>query len=124
MIVQILQLDKENLNGRIYPREMMEKAIKEWQDRPVLGQVGMSEYDQGTPDLSKVSHYITDLRIENDALIGNVKLVENPNGLALAAMISSGEIVFRPSGTGKILNGIVADYQLTAVNAVLSKDAA
>jgi len=61
------QADKKNRNGRVYPRPIMEKAVNTYVETQVKKKraVGELNHPEGpTVNLDKVSHLITDLKLE------------------------------------------------------------
>ena len=67
-----MQSNKENKNGRIYPRAIMEKEVARYQSlieqKRSLGELGHPANPQ--INLNQVSHLITNLKFENDNVIG------------------------------------------------------
>lgn len=89
---QFQRAGKPNANGRIYPKNILEHAVREIQEdikaRRVLG-----EFDH-PPDakihLDRVSHLITKLWMENDTVFGECEILENTiYGAQLKALIES-----------------------------------
>lgn len=125
MRYKILEADKPNKNGRVYPREVLQAALANIdQNRPLLGQIDADP--TGKLDLDKVSHLVTNLRLEGNDLTAEIQILETPKGKELQKMLK--EAVFRPSGEGQVHDNpdgthVVYDYNITAVNAILKKDA-
>lgn len=123
----ILEIDKPNKNGRIYTKQAIEDAIGKLNGRPVIGYLGMSSDD--TPNISNASHYIDDLRIEDDKLIGTIKIIDqNENGKLLKLMMDN-EISFayRSAGYGNIIiqddgTKLIEEFTIISINAVNEKD--
>lgn len=119
--VTILKADVPNANGRIYPRETVEKIIAQCSENQnrLLGTIGMPA--GSTLDLEGVSHAVNNLRInEHGELVGEVVIFDTPNGAALTKMIEDCEVDFRMAGTGTVdESGIVSNYQAISINAVL-----
>ena len=69
---------KPNANGRIYPREVLWEAVERLQDA-INNRAVMGEYDH-PPDakihLDRVSHLITKLWMEGDAVYGEAEILE------------------------------------------------
>ena len=63
-------VDEPTMNGRVYPKKVMDDAIahykKTMEDRQAFGELGEGE---GHVSLSKVSHIVLALRIEDDNVI-------------------------------------------------------
>ena len=63
------QADQKNRNGRIYPRAIMQNAVDRYVSEQVSKKraVGELNHPEGpTVNLDKVSHLITDLRLEGN----------------------------------------------------------
>lgn len=124
VLVEIL--DIPNRNGRIYPKTEIEKSLKAFKEKlPVVGQLGYSD-DPSTYteiNLSRVSHVVNDVRIEDDKLIATVKILTTPSGRIAEQLIRSEET--RPSlgfgmrGTGIVdTNNKVTDFNLISIDLV------
>jgi hypothetical protein len=120
--VVIFELNKPNLNGRIYTTECMAKAIDELDGKPLNGCIGMV---MGDLNLKEISHQISDLRIEDDKVIGNLHILDTPKGLELLRLIEGDKIgvAYRSAGYGNIEpqedgTYMVTDFHLTSINAI------
>lgn len=121
----ILTLDQPNANGRTYTTEVAEAIIEQARDRiavgALLGEVGYPEGSSfNSVDMNRVSHQVTDLRIENGQLIGVIKLLKTPMGeIAEKLIYEAPHVGFRPRGHATIdKNGVVSDYQLVTIDLV------
>jgi hypothetical protein len=118
--VTILKCDEPNANGRIYPREVVEKMVEQCEanQNRIFGTVGMPE---GTSlDISKISHTVNNLRItEGGDLIGDVMVLSTPQGKVMQELLEVGKYDYRTAGIGKIdENGVVSDYRLISISMV------
>jgi hypothetical protein len=123
MKVKILELDKPNKNGRIYPTAVIAKSLESVK-YPVFGELGFNPYGGvlATIDVSNISHKVENLRIEDGFLVGDVTVLKTPKGLILEQVISNAE--FLPKGTGSIdKDGNISEYSLISVG-VFNKDGA
>jgi hypothetical protein len=73
----------KNRNGRVYPKQVMESAV----DKYVIEQVKtgravgeLNHSDGPTVNLDKVSHLITDLRMEGNNVMGKARILNTPMG--------------------------------------------
>jgi hypothetical protein len=116
-------VDKPTANGRIYPREVMETAIANYQkamsERSTFGELGEGE---GRVSLSKVSHIVLALKIEDDDVIkGDVEVLPTDNGKTLAFLHAS-ELPLTLAPVGSIDvdpdTGKVSSLKLHYVNVV------
>lgn len=125
MRYKILEADTPTKTGRVYPREVLQAALANLdQKRPLLGQVDADP--NGRLELDKVSHLVTDIRLEGNDLTAEIQILETPKGKELQKLLK--EAVFRPSGEGHVHENpdgthVVYDYNITAINAILKKDA-
>ena len=107
-----LQSNLQNKNGRVYPREIMQKEV----DRYVKEQVATKRAygELGHPDgpninLDRVSHMIVSLKEDGNNWIGKAKLLETPMGKIAKELISEGAglgVSSRGLGSLKERNGI------------------
>lgn len=111
MKVVIQQADVPNLNGRIYPKDLLEKVIE---SQSLMGMVGMNE--TSTLELEKVSHKVENLRMENGYLVGELKILSTPMGKTLS-QLPYNENSFRLSGVGTVdKDGRVENFSPIAIN--------
>ena len=88
-----MQADIKNRNGRIYPKEVMEKEVKRYvkefveKDR-AFGELGHP--DGPTINLDKVSHLITKLEEDGNNYVGRAKILSTPNGQIVRNLIDDG----------------------------------
>jgi hypothetical protein len=107
-----LQSNLQNRNGRVYPKEIMQKEV----DRYVKEQVATKRAygELGHPDgpninLDRVSHMIVSLKEDGNNWIGKAKLLETPMGKIAKELISEGAglgVSSRGLGSLKERNGI------------------
>jgi hypothetical protein len=86
------QYDTGNKNGRIYPKSVMEKEVNRYQEiisaKRSLGELGHPP--NPSINLDKVSHLITDLKMEEGGrVIGRAKILETPMGLIAKNLIEN-----------------------------------
>lgn len=126
-----MQSNKENKNGRIYPRSIMEKEVGRYQSlieqKRSLGELGHPANPQ--INLNQVSHLITHLRFENDNVIGRAKVLDTPMGKIAKNFIEEGVMLgvsSRGLGSLKEKNGIMEvqdDFHLATVDIVADPSA-
>ena len=102
------QTDKKNRNGRIYPKPIMEKAVKNYVDTQVSKKraVGELNHPEGpTVNLDKVSHLITDLKFEGNDVIGKAQILETPMGKIVKGLLDGGvQLGVSTRGMGSLEN--------------------
>lgn len=123
LIAKIADVDRPNRNGRIYPRELWEKAIKEVNDERqgrVFGHIGMPS--GLAVELENVSHIVGHLRIDGDEVLGEVVVMATPKGKELQKLmeqVKEGKLQFRTAGSGTVgPDGVISDFHLTSINLV------
>ena len=89
---QFQYADRPNANGRIYPFDILENAVKEIQDDLESRRV-MGEFDH-QPDakihLDRVSHLLTRLWMEEGSVFGEMEILEKtPMGAIAKALVES-----------------------------------
>ena len=107
-----LQSDVKNKNGRIYPREIMQREVARYvkenvRTRRAYGELGHP--DGPTVNLDRVSHMITSLRESGNNYIGRAKVMDTPMGKIVKELISEGAqlgVSSRGLGSLKERNGI------------------
>ena len=123
--------DAKNLNERSYPRKVLDKAVKVYNEEYVKKGRAVSELDHpsdATINLKNASHLITELGFRDDKdnhVYGKARLLD-PEYFPMAK-IAMGylkeDIVLGISsrGVGSLNNGIVGDdFQIVGVDLVLS----
>ena len=89
-----LQSNVQNRNGRVYPKEVLEKEVKRYTENYINKNRAFGEL--GHPDgpsinLERVSHMIKSLKLEGDNYIGKAKIMkETPYGAIVSNLIKEG----------------------------------
>ena len=87
------QTDKKNRNGRVYPRDIMERAVAKYDKEQIQTNRAVGELnhpDGPTINLDKVSHKITDLRFEGSDVIGKASILKTPMGQIVEGLLDGG----------------------------------
>ena len=87
------QSEAKNRNGRIYPKAIMEKAVDKYVTEQVNTKraVGELNHPEGpTVNLDKVSHLITDLKMEGNDVVGRAQILDTPNGKIVKGLLDGG----------------------------------
>lgn len=126
-----MQADKENKNGRMYPKRIMEKELERYQtlikEKRSLGELGHPP--NPTINLDKVSHLISNLRFEGNDIVGRAKILDTPMGKIAQNFIEEGVrlgVSSRGLGSLKERNGINEvqdDFHLATVDIVADPSA-
>lgn len=126
-----MQSNKENRNGRVYPRNIMEKEIERYStlinEKRSLGELGHPS--NPTINLNTVSHLITELKFDGDNVIGKAKVLDTPMGKIAKNFIEEGVrlgVSSRGLGSLKEKNGVMEvqdDFHLATVDIVADPSA-
>ena len=88
-----LQSDLRNRNGRVYPKDILEKEVKRYNaefinKKRAFGELGHP--DGPTVNLERVSHMITKLYPDGSNFIGEAKIMNTPYGKIVKGLIDEG----------------------------------
>lgn len=122
-----MQTEAKNKNGRIYPREMMQRKLDEYKREFIDTKRAMGELEHPpTPqiNLDRVSHIITELNFEDNDIYGKAKLLDTPCGKIARGIIEGGvQLGVSSRGLGSVknrggVNEVQDDFQLVTVDIV------
>ena len=122
-----MQAETKNRNGRIYPREVMNKAVGKYiNDQVSKGRaVGELNHPEGpTVNLDKVSHKIESLDWKGNDVVGKATILETPMGQIVKGLLDGGvNLGVSTRGMGSLKNGnnamvVQPDFMLNAVDIV------
>ena len=85
--------EAKNQNGRVYPREILERESKKYSQEFVsqkraLGELGHP--DSSVVNLSNVSHNVSEMHWEGQNLVGTVEVLGTPSGNILKELFKAG----------------------------------
>tara|TARA_B100000131_G_C18027047_1_gene576837 strand:+ start:527 stop:1141 length:615 start_codon:yes stop_codon:yes gene_type:complete len=84
--------DTLNQNGRVYPRAILEREIRNYQkfiaENRALGEC--DHPDSSVVELKNASHIIREAYMEEDVCMGTVELLDTPSGKILQSLVESG----------------------------------
>jgi hypothetical protein len=88
-----MQCDTKNRNARIYPKNILEKAVKKYITEQV--ETGRAVGELNHPDgpsinLDKVSHRITELKFEGKDVYGKALILDTPMGKIVKGLVEGG----------------------------------
>ncbi len=121
------QADQKNRNGRVYPKPIMERAVNQYVQTQVSKKraVGELNHPEGpTVNLDKVSHLITDLKLEGNDVIGKAQILDTPMGKIVKGLLEGGVqlgVSTRGMGSLENRNGVAYvkdDFILSTVDIV------
>jgi hypothetical protein len=126
-----MQADKQNRNGRVYPRAVMEKEVQRYQqlieEKRSLGELGHPPNPQ--INLNQVSHLITELKFNGGDIYGKAKILDTPMGKIAKNFIEEGVMLGVSSrGLGSLkekngINEVQDDFHLATVDIVADPSA-
>jgi len=94
IVTGVLQrAEAKNQNGRVYPREILEREVKAYMEGPIKENRAMGELDHpesSVINLQNVSHNIKRCWWEGDDVMGDVEVLPTPAGNILKALFASG----------------------------------
>lgn len=85
--------ETKNGNGRIYPRPILEREVKNYMEGPIKENRAMGELDH--PDssvinLQNVSHIIREVVWNGDDVVGTIEILPTPAGNILTSLFENG----------------------------------
>ena len=85
--------ESKNQNGRIYPKEILVREAKKYQEEFIEQRRAMGELDHpesSVVNLQNVSHNVKEMHFEGDNLMGTVEVLGTPSGNILKELFKSG----------------------------------
>ena len=85
--------EAKNQNGRIYPREILQREAKKYHKEFITQRRAMGELDHpesSVVNLQNVSHNIKEMNWEGDNLLGTVEVLGTPSGNILKELFKAG----------------------------------
>ena len=104
-------------DGRIFPKDVMEKAIKDFNENKEVGWI-TRENNEVYPSLNDTIGTLKKVTIEeNGEVFGDVQLLPTPEGEFVKNMIETDNIHISPVGYGEVdENGVVKNIDITHFN--------
>jgi hypothetical protein len=124
--VVLFPVDVKNRNGRIYPKDVVERAIAKLTNGSINGTIGIPR---------DVIHPIVDpafvaenIRVKDSHVIADIKVLTTESGRVLTSMLSEDPpltLSYSPVGFGQINDdGKITDYQFTSIAVIQRQDCA
>ena len=128
-----LQSDLKNKNGRVYPREIMQREVQRYVNENVktkraYGELGHPEGP--TVNLDRVSHMIVSLKEDGNNWIGKAKIMDTPMGRIVKELISEGaQLGVSSRGLGSLkegngINEVQGDFMLATAADIVADPSA
>ncbi len=114
--------EAKNQNGRVYPREILVREAKKYDENFVKQNRALGELDHpdsSVVNLQNVSHNVKDMHFEGDNLVGTVEIQLFQNGIKLG--ISSrglGSVEMVRESNGDTISKVGDDFELIAFDFV------
>ena len=89
---KLQESDVKNGNGRVYPRETLEKEVARYLSENVKTRTAMGELDHPQSEivnLANVSHLVTNIWWEGNNVMGELELLNTPSGKIAQEIIMS-----------------------------------
>lgn len=107
----VAQADVPNRNKRVYSKELLEKAVQDYQEK-IQSKTAFGYLDNNS-GLSNVSHLVTSLELKEDMLVAEIETLNTPDGKILKKLIEdNSRISFSTFGRG---DGVVDDNCILAI---------
>ena len=94
MVSGIIQrAEAKNQNGRIYPKDILEREIKKYAEGPVKERRAMGELDHpesSVINLQNVSHNIVEVKMKGNDVYGKVEILSTPAGNIIKELFRNG----------------------------------
>ena len=128
-----LQSDLKKKNGRIYPKEIMQREVNRYVEENVntkraYGELGHPEGP--TVNLDRVSHMIVSLKEDGSNYIGKAKVMDTPMGRIVKELISEGaQLGVSSRGLGSLkerggINEVQDDFMLATAADIVADPSA
>ena len=89
----IQRAEAKNQNGRVYPKEILEREIKKYIEGPVRERRALGELDDpesSVINLQNVSHNVIKVKMVGDDVYGEVEILSTPAGNILKELFRNG----------------------------------
>ncbi len=127
-----MQAEKPNKNGRVYPKNIMERENQRYNNNYIVRNRAYGELghpDSPTINLDRVSHMIIELHAEGNDYVGKAKILDTPNGKIVKNLLDAGgQLGVSTRGVGSLtarngVNVVGEDFFLSAVDIVADPSA-
>ena len=90
---KLQEAEVKNGNGRVYPREILEREVQKYVEGPIKNNNAMGELDHPEAsiiNLANVSHNIKKVWWDGNDLMGQLELLNTPSGKIAMELVSAG----------------------------------
>ena len=89
---KLQEAEVQNGNGRVYPHKVLTREVENYKkvvaENRAVGE--LDHPDDSVVNLKNASHMVTDVWMENTAVMGKVKVLDTPSGNILRGLVNSG----------------------------------
>jgi hypothetical protein len=92
LIGKLQEAEQKNGNGRVYPREVLEREVNKYLEESIKTRTSLGELDHPESqvvNLSNTSHVITRVWWEGNDLMGELELLSTPSGNIAKALVEA-----------------------------------
>ena len=92
LIGKLQEAETKNGNGRVYPREVLQREVEKYIKGPIAQNNAMGELDHpeaSVINLSNVSHVVKRVWWEDNDLMGELELLNTPSGKIAMELVSA-----------------------------------
>ena len=117
---KLQESDVQNGNGRVYPHKVLMREVENYKklvkEKRALGE--LDHPDDSVINLKNASHMVTDIWMEDKAVMGKVKVLNTDAGKTLRALVEDGvKLGISSRGMGSVSEGagkviVQEDFQL------------
>ena len=117
---KLQEADVQNGNGRVYPHKVLMREVENYKklvkEKRALGE--LDHPDDSVINLNNASHMVTDIWMDDKAVMGKVKVLNTPSGQVLKSLVESGvKLGISSRGMGSVSEGggnvvVQEDFQL------------
>jgi hypothetical protein len=90
---KLQEAEQKNGNGRVYPKEVLEREVKKYMEGPIKQNNALGELDHpdsSVVNLANVSHNIKKVWWDGNDLMGSLELLNTPSGKIAQELVSAG----------------------------------
>jgi len=118
----MMKCDVPNANGCVFPTNVMQKAIEEYQEKinadKAYGELQISPYAKPSNDLTQVSHKVTKMELDKDGSYNVEALVlDTSQGKLLSQLLDNGiDPHTNMCSSGIVKDGVVKSMKITSID--------
>lgn len=115
-VVKVADIGIPDRDNRIYSQEVMSAAIEK-ATMPMIGMLGT--LDGQTVPLTKASHAVEQLYIQDGAVFAKISILKTPAGQLVEQLMAENLVAFKLAGSGNVAeDGTVTNFSIVTVSVV------